>query len=281
MNRSSKRPALRGDARLAKEKDNQKLHTEILRLQAEQKKLKRLRLNLESDLEQVARADEFTRLADLLMAHNSQSDPSTDEIELVDWFDPSHPTLIVRLDRRYTPVTHAEKLYSRARKLRDSEPRTRKRLEQTKQELAEIKATLDEYGDPDITPARRKDMERKRHEQAEVRTSSGQIVAPRRYRTRNGNWLVLAGRNDEENDFLSMKIAAQSDYWFHAHGCPGSHIVLRLEGRKDQPSRAALEEAAATGRVTGASPAGRPRFPFTTRRLSTSPRRRARRPAAC
>ena len=233
------------DGRLAKEKDNQKLHTEILRLQAEQKKLERLKGNLEDDLRQVARVDEFTRMADLLMAHNSQPDPGSDEIEIVDWFDPAHPTLTVRLDRRFTPVQHAERLYGRARKLRDSEPRTRKRLDQTTERLGEIAALLEEYGDPDITPARRRDMERKKHEQPELRTSSGQIVAPRRYRTRNGNWLVLAGRNDEENDFLSLKIAAQSDYWFHAHGCPGSHIVLKLEGRKDQPSKAALEEAAA------------------------------------
>lgn len=68
--------------------------------------------------------------------------------------------------------------------------------------------------------------------------------APRRYRTRDGGWLVLAGRNDEENDYLSLKLSAPDDVWFHAHGCPGSHVVLRREGRKENPSRFAIGEAA-------------------------------------
>ncbi|MBK8232716.1 MAG: hypothetical protein IPK72_19565 [Candidatus Eisenbacteria bacterium] len=33
--------------------------------------------------------------------------------------------------------------------------------------------------------------------------------------------------------------------WFHAHGVPGSHVVLRREGRKDNPSAKTMEEAAA------------------------------------
>jgi predicted ribosome quality control (RQC) complex YloA/Tae2 family protein len=40
-------------------------------------------------------------------------------------------------------------------------------------------------------------------------------------------------------------LAKPDDYWFHAHGCPGSHVVLRREGRKDNPSVRTIEEAAA------------------------------------
>ena len=40
-------------------------------------------------------------------------------------------------------------------------------------------------------------------------------------------------------------MAAQNDLWFHAHGYPGSHVVLRREGRKEEPDKRALEEAAA------------------------------------
>jgi predicted ribosome quality control (RQC) complex YloA/Tae2 family protein len=56
---------------------------------------------------------------------------------------------------------------------------------------------------------------------------------------------VLVGRNDDENDTLSLKVAASDDIWFHAHGCPGSHVVLKKEGRKEEPSRQAVAEAAA------------------------------------
>ena len=44
-----------------------------------------------------------------------------------------------------------------------------------------------------------------------------------------GGWVVLAGRNDEDNDQLSLKIARANDYWFHVKGLPGSHVVLRVQ----------------------------------------------------
>src|SRR5262249_17459054 len=49
---------------------------------------------------------------------------------------------------------------------------------------------------------------------------------PWRFKSREG-WDVLIGRSSEANDHLTLHIARPEDYWFHAHGCPGSHVVLR------------------------------------------------------
>ncbi len=67
---------------------------------------------------------------------------------------------------------------------------------------------------------------------------------PRSYQTKDG-WTVLVGRSNQENDYLTHRLAHPEDYWFHAHGVPGSHVVLRREGRKDNPSAKTVEEAAA------------------------------------
>ena len=76
------------------------------------------------------------------------------------------------------------------------------------------------------------------------RKDERQGARPRRYLTSSG-WSVWAGRNNRENDILTHKLAAQNDVWFHAHGYAGSHVILRREGRKEDPSRRTLEEAAA------------------------------------
>jgi predicted ribosome quality control (RQC) complex YloA/Tae2 family protein len=57
-------------------------------------------------------------------------------------------------------------------------------------------------------------------------------------------WVVLAGRTDEDNDTLSLKLAAANDWWFHVRGQPGSHVVLRVPPGRD-PDRATLKRAAA------------------------------------
>jgi predicted ribosome quality control (RQC) complex YloA/Tae2 family protein len=66
---------------------------------------------------------------------------------------------------------------------------------------------------------------------------------PWRFRSKEG-WDVLIGRSSEANDYLTLHMARPEDYWFHAHGCPGSHVVLRRGKGVNEPSKATLEEVA-------------------------------------
>ena len=53
---------------------------------------------------------------------------------------------------------------------------------------------------------------------------------------------IYVGKNNYQNDELTFKFANGGDWWFHAKGMPGSHVVLKTEG-KELPDRA-YEEAA-------------------------------------
>lgn len=55
---------------------------------------------------------------------------------------------------------------------------------------------------------------------------------------------VLIGKDAASNDVLSRKIAKANDYWFHVQGSPGSHVVLRWQGNKDNPPKDLLEKIA-------------------------------------
>jgi predicted ribosome quality control (RQC) complex YloA/Tae2 family protein len=44
---------------------------------------------------------------------------------------------------------------------------------------------------------------------------------------------IFIGRDSKSNDYLSIKFAKQNDYWFHARGLPGSHVVLRVDNVKE------------------------------------------------
>ena len=54
-----------------------------------------------------------------------------------------------------------------------------------------------------------------------------------------GGWVVLAGKTDRANEYLSLKLAAPRDLWFHIRGMPGSHVVLRVPSGStvDRPTR--------------------------------------------
>lgn len=65
-------------------------------------------------------------------------------------------------------------------------------------------------------------------------------LQPRRFRTSDG-LEIWVGRSDKGNDFLTTRLAKGNDLFFHLDGYPGSHVILRTEGRPDPPSASVLE----------------------------------------
>lgn len=66
-------------------------------------------------------------------------------------------------------------------------------------------------------------------------------ILPLEYKSTQG-FRILVGRNNAENDYLTLKYASNSDTWLHTKIIPGSHVVVRAEG-KEIPLET-LEEAA-------------------------------------
>ena len=88
-----------------------------------------------------------------------------------------------------------------------------------------------------------------------------------------GDWEVRVGRSNSENDELTHRFARPEDIWLHASGVPGSHVVLRMHGRSDNPPREVLEAAAAiAARFSKAKHAGTVPVVWTRKRYVRKPR---------
>jgi predicted ribosome quality control (RQC) complex YloA/Tae2 family protein len=84
---------------------------------------------------------------------------------------------------------------------------------------------------------------------------------------------IMAGRSGQENHRLTFKLATPEDFWFHALGRPGAHVVARNEDRAASPPKATLEEAAAV--AAWFSDAGRDEYvevQWTRRKYVRKPR---------
>ena len=64
---------------------------------------------------------------------------------------------------------------------------------------------------------------------------------PIKYETSNG-FRVMVGKNNNENDNLTFKIASRADIWFHTKDIAGSHVILFADGKT--PSEADIFETA-------------------------------------
>ena len=52
-----------------------------------------------------------------------------------------------------------------------------------------------------------------------------------RFKT-DGGYTVLCGKNNIQNEYITYKLAAKTDYWFHAKNVPGSHVVMVCNGEE-------------------------------------------------
>jgi len=69
-------------------------------------------------------------------------------------------------------------------------------------------------------------------------------IHPRVYRSSQGR-IIYVGKNNTQNDWLTMRKGRPSDLWLHVKVIPGSHVLIPLEEGEEFPDDTTLEEAAA------------------------------------
>ncbi len=238
-----------------KKAERTRRHLDMLHqlLRKELKSCRKKLIAMRTDLKEAEKGSDWERKGHILLAQVNSVTPASQEVELKDIFDPDGKrTCHIVLDPQLSAVENAAHFLKRAHKFQRREKllperikreeivekvlvECEERLSKPNKDVREIEEWLEKRGirgkkSGDVSPKNGKRQE-------------GQGAHPRQYVTSDG-WTVLAGRNNRENDILTHKMAAQNDMWFHAHGYPGSHVILRREGRKEEPSKQSLEEAA-------------------------------------
>ncbi len=217
------------------------------RLANDHRKLERIQV----DLTDAGRADEYEELGNLLLANLQHIPADANEVTLNNMRQDQNAEVNIPLNPNRTGVENANNYLTRSKKGRKGAPILQKRLAQTQTQIEQIKqyqTRLQNITSDQAFLLLRKDLEQdklikptKPKQQKNKKRAEGEIH-PRRYRTRDG-WLVLVGRNNQENDKLT-KGSVSDDIFFHVHGCPGSHVILKHEGRAEKPPRSTVREAA-------------------------------------
>lgn len=237
------------------------------RLEKARARLLRRLAAIEADRANLARGDEFRRLGDLLAAQRDRLRKGQRAAQLVDLFDPQAPALTVALDPALDPQGNIETYYARARKARRGLEAVAARQAETEAELAYLDQAL--YAvEAAEEPADLAALEAELAEQGVAVSSTkqrfvgarfaapgnrvargprpGRVEAPplRRFRSSDG-FEIVVGKSNVANDYVSTRLARPEDFWLHAEGYPGAHVLVRrLAGRREVPERTVLEAAA-------------------------------------
>lgn len=155
-------------------------------------------------------------------------------------------TVTIPLDDTMTPLENAKKYFDKYAKLKRTYEALKELTEQVREEidhLESVSAALDiALAEEDLVQIRQELTEsgyiRRRGGNKKEKVTS----RPFHYISSDG-YHIYVGKNNFQNDELTFKFAAGSDWWFHAKNMPGSHVVVKCGGDGEMPDRV-FEEAA-------------------------------------
>ncbi len=208
----------------------------------------------EKQLRDTKKREKYKIYGELIQAFGYGLEEGAKSLTAENYYDENKP-ITIPLDPELTPLENAKKYFERYGKLKRTYEALSGQIQETKAEidhLESIQTALDiAVSAEDLVQIRDELAEygfiKKRHGQKKSSVKS----KPFHYRSTDG-YDIYVGKNNYQNEELTLKFATGNDWWFHAKGIPGSHVIVKSRN-EELPDRV-FEEA---GKLAGFYSKGR------------------------
>ncbi|NLO46572.1 MAG: fibronectin/fibrinogen-binding protein [Clostridiales bacterium] len=183
--------------------------------------------------------------AELINANLGTLEKGAPFYEVLNYYD-GMSALRISVDPALTPAANAQKYYKEYKKLKTAQRILADLIKDGEQELqyletvSDLLARADTHADLDAIRAELEGagcLKRRRKNDSKRQKS----LLPMEYVSSDG-FRIFVGRNNIQNDTLSLKTAKGGDIWLHTENIPGSHVIVESQGREVPPGT--IEQAA-------------------------------------
>ncbi len=193
------------------------------------------KMNLQrAELAHCAERDDLRICGDLINANLYNIPKGSAMVELQNFYEESMPLVKVKLNPALSASQNAQKYYKEYRKARTAEEMLTAQLQQAQQELSYIDTVFEELSraatERDLSEIRAELIEQGYIRAPKGRQKQPAAMGPIEFVSSDG-FPILVGRNNRQNDHLTMKQANNNDIWLHTKNIPGSHTILSTQGR--------------------------------------------------
>ncbi|MGK5095526.1 NFACT RNA binding domain-containing protein [Deltaproteobacteria bacterium TL4] len=199
-------------------------------LNALQKKCSKRLSKQEQDLTHCENAEMYQQWGELLKPQFAQIQYGQTEITLVNYFHQDLSSITIPLQQQLQPRENLEYYFHKANKYKKAVPHVEKRILQTMLELEQVEAqltlleTLTSLRDFQTWQAKLPRFLILPEQSAQSLSSPS--ATPFMRKSSDG-FLIVVGRNKEQNHKVTFSLAGGNDWWFHAQGVAGSHVIVK------------------------------------------------------
>ena len=208
------------------------------------------KINLQrGELQQCTEREHLKICGDLISANLYQLKKGDTVATLCNFYEPEQPMVTVKLDPLRTPSQNAQKYYKEYRKAKTAEEKLREQISMAEQELQYVDSVQEALSrtttEQELSEIRQELLEQGYvRQQKQKKNQKGKLApagSPMEFQSSDG-FQILVGRNNRQNDYLTMKRANNNDLWLHVKNHPGSHTVI-VSNHREITETAILEAA--------------------------------------
>ena len=226
------------------------------------KKYKKRLYNIDEKLKECDGMDKY-RLYGELITSNLYRIPNknVEELELENYYD-NNNLIKIKLDKRFVPSINAKRFFKKYSKLKNALVVVSEQKIDTLKEINYIESVVyelescstvddiasiyEEIAENDIfkekTSLKTNNKKSSKIKKSKLTKNKPVFFNPIKYIV--DGYTVFVGRNNKENDYLTLKFASKSDIWFHTKDFHGSHTILKIDNNLPYPGNDVLIKVA-------------------------------------
>ena len=203
-------------------------------------------------LKDTEKRENYKVYGELITAYGYGVEPGAKSMQALNYY--TNEEITIPLDETLTAMENAKKYFEKYNKLKRTHEALSVFIKETKEALdymESVRLSLDlALTEDDLNAIKEELIESgylRRHLDKNTKKKPQKVKlkhTPLHYLSSDGYHLYV-GKNNLQNDELTFQFATGGDWWFHAKGIPGSHVILKSQGTDVEIPDRAYEEAAA------------------------------------
>ena len=187
------------------------------------------------ELQACENREQLRMKGDLLQANLYRIEKGAKSVVVENFYDENYGSIEIKLNPAKTPAQNAQKYYKDYNRAKTAEQILTVQIEKGKEELEYLESLKDTLSrattEKELNQIRLECIEQGYIKRGKGNQKKPTTLPPLEYKTTDG-FKVLVGRNNKQNDLLTLKTAKNYDVWFHTKDIPGSHTIVLTEGRE-------------------------------------------------
>lgn len=187
------------------------------------------------ELKACAEREYFRICGDIIQANLYRIEKGASELTAGNFYDENMSEIKIKLDPAISAAANSQRYYKSYQKAKTAEQVLRVQIEKAESELDYVSSVLDSLSRAgsvrELDEIRAELMEQGYIKSKGKKQKTEAALPPLEFVSDSG-FRILVGRNNRQNDRLTLKQSDKNDLWFHTKDIPGSHTVIVCEGRE-------------------------------------------------